>query len=263
MTYHRLITNFYKINPCSRLFTVLLSFRISIEVYMLKKIVGGCSIILLLSLMVACGDANQNPTPFDDISTNVDSSALEAVKPGGHLLNMDEIMSIFIQSGGTSQDAKKLGDVLRNEDNQTLSSQAVSNKDLVHYIALNGWSNYNNYYQRRSQFSRLIKFDSRNGCSTFQMGQELDRTNGQKFKNLFNDDCNLHDFGYDNFKWFGLATQYNKDRIDYTFYAGMLDTCKWYYSKTWWDGKLSACYVAAGTFYSAVRALGGVWFFYS
>jgi hypothetical protein len=64
--------------------------------------------------------------------------------------------------------------------------------------------------------------------------------------------CIRHDFGYGNYKQFGLFEQ-NKPRVDQAFYADLLRICA---DQSWWER--GACESLAFVYYQAVKTFGSL-----
>jgi hypothetical protein len=64
--------------------------------------------------------------------------------------------------------------------------------------------------------------------------------------------CIRHDFGYGNYKQFGLFDQ-NKPRVDQAFYADLLRICA---DQSWWER--GACESLAFVYYQAVKTFGSL-----
>lgn len=64
--------------------------------------------------------------------------------------------------------------------------------------------------------------------------------------------CVRHDFGYSNYKRFGLFPQ-NKPRVDSAFYEDLLRVCA---QQSWWER--GACQSLAYIYYQAVKTFGSL-----
>jgi hypothetical protein len=71
---------------------------------------------------------------------------------------------------------------------------------------------------------------------------------GFNFKNA----CTRHDFGYRNYKRFGVFNSGGKDYSDYIFYNDMKADCA---ARSWYQRP--TCYSLAWTYYQAVKNFGG------
>lgn len=71
---------------------------------------------------------------------------------------------------------------------------------------------------------------------------------GFNFKNA----CTRHDFGYRNYKRYGVFNSGGKDYTDYIFYNDMKADCA---ARSWYQRP--TCYSLAWTYYQAVKNFGG------
>lgn len=125
----------------------------------------------------------------------------------------------------------------------TLEALGLTDLQLVQAIALGSIANYEAYYASRASYPQ---FDwSRDGCSAPE-GLSLG------YRETFRPACNVHDFGYRNFRKFStLYNETGRRLADDNFLANMNSICRPM-------GLLSrtACYSAAYAYYSAVRLFG-------
>lgn len=141
-----------------------------------------------------------------------------------------------------------LANLARAERAQALLPQGTTDLQLVQAIALGTIANYEAYYAQRASYPQ---FDwSRDGCSA---PDGL----GLGYRETFRPACNVHDFGYRNFRRFPtLYNETGRKLADDNFLANMNSICRpmGFFSRT-------ACYSAAYAYYSAVRLLGGGHFY--
>ncbi|GEM48245.1 phospholipase A2 [Deinococcus cellulosilyticus] len=123
---------------------------------------------------------------------------------------------------------------------------------LMVSIALGSMSNYNSYYSRRGSYPQFNW--GRDGCSAPGWVSTIFGDANSRFRNA----CNQHDFGYRNYRKFGMANEWNRLKIDSKFYSNMLSICSSNYA--WYNPLRYACNKSAEAYHAAVRAAG--WYHY-
>lgn len=130
--------------------------------------------------------------------------------------------------------------------------QPQSLASVMESIALGSNSNYNSKYANRGSYP---SYDwGRDGCSAPGWVSAIFGDANTRFRPA----CNQHDFGYRNYRKFGMANEWNRLKIDSKFYSNMLSICSANYA--WYNPLRYACNKSAETYYNAVRVAG--WYHY-
>lgn len=126
----------------------------------------------------------------------------------------------------------------------TMQIQATAAENVGIVNGFMGGSLSSFLYVRNNQSASYPELD----WSTDYCSNSPDSGPGFNFKNA----CTRHDFGYRNYKRYGVFNSGGKDYSDYIFYNDMKADCaarNWYQRPT--------CYTAAWTYYQAVKNFGG------
>jgi Prokaryotic phospholipase A2 len=125
--------------------------------------------------------------------------------------------------------------------NLSLQATAAENVGIVNGFM--GGSLLSFLYMRNYQSSLYPELD----WSTDYCSSSPDSGPGFNFKNA----CTRHDFGYRNYKRFGVFATGGKDYSDYIFYNDMKADCA---ARSWYQRP--TCYSLAWTYYQAVKNFG-------
>lgn len=185
----------------------------------------------LLSLTFAACSTTQVPTAVTETGISAEDQALLQELEA----NQPEVAQSFREA--LKQSAQADSEITIEPQNTLMVS-----------IALGSMSNYNNHYSRRGSYTQ---FDwGRDGCSAPSWVSTLFGDANTRFRPA----CNQHDFGYRNYRKFGMANEWNRAKVDSKFYSNMLSICSSNYS--WYNPLRYACNKSAEAYYLAVVAAG-------